>query len=119
MWFLSSVNLGMTLQVMLPNEALIAVIAAPLPISKVSLHVRSNVFFAPKKLVASVVSAHVLVVIVWTYNVHRNLVLSDSGLFVGSVNVHCRSRLRPFMRPLFRRRRVCPSVVSAVQSWKV
>jgi hypothetical protein len=38
-WFVSSVNLGVTLQVMSPNEALVAMIALILAITKVGLDV--------------------------------------------------------------------------------
>lgn len=45
-------NLGMALEVVLPNEALVAVIATELAVTEMGLNVAANVLAAAKGLVA-------------------------------------------------------------------
>ena len=63
MWFLTCMDFGMAFQVMLTNKAFVAVVAAPLTVSKVSLHMRADVLLSAKEFPAAVVCAHVLVIL--------------------------------------------------------
>ena len=51
-WFATSVNLGVTLEIMTPDEALAAVVTTELSITEVSLHVGLDVLFTTEALIA-------------------------------------------------------------------
>ena len=54
----AAMNLGMSLQVMLTHERILAVDAAILSIPEMRLHVRFDVFLPPKAAMAVGISAH-------------------------------------------------------------
>jgi hypothetical protein len=77
-------DFGMPLEVVSPDEPFVTVITLELPIVKVSLHVRFDVFFPAEALVAIVELANPLVVRrIWPFYVLCNIVQGDVSLLDG------------------------------------
>lgn len=86
-WFVSSVNLGVTLQVMSTNEALVAMITLILAITKVGLDVGLDIFFSSEPPLAAGVKANPLSILrVRARDVGGDLIDGDPSLFDRSMN---------------------------------
>lgn len=97
MRLLPSMDLGMPFEVVLADETFLAVIATPLPVPKVSLYMRPDVFFSTKQFLATFVHAYVFVFLEWSHDVRGYLVFCYPCFFIGPVNVHRGLGLRSSM----------------------
>lgn len=81
-WLDATMNLAVSLEVVLAYKTFVAMITAKLSVAKVGLDVRLDVFFAPKFLPATVVHAHpFLVNQVRTADEGCNLIRGDASVF--------------------------------------
>jgi hypothetical protein len=88
-------DLSVSLEVVATNEALVAVIAFELTITKVGLNVRLNVLFAAETFVAILVSADPLVVRrLRTLDELRNVVNGDVGFLNGGFDAGLEVEIR-------------------------
>lgn len=86
-WLGASMDLCMTFQVVTSNEALSAMIATELSITKMGLDMRLDVLFPAEALVAIFVLAHPLVIDwIWAFNELSNVIDGNVGLFDGCLD---------------------------------
>lgn len=86
-WFRTCVNLGMSLEVVSSDEALLAVVAAELSVTKVRLNMRFYILLAAELLVAVIEFASPLLISgIWAFDELCNVVKVDIGLLDRGLN---------------------------------
>jgi hypothetical protein len=100
-WLGARMNLGMSLEVVATNEALVAVVALELSVAQMGLYMGLDVLFAAEALVAVLVPADPLVVAarLGAFNELSNIVNRDVGLlnrgFDSRLEIEIRDRHTP------------------------